>query len=102
MANNIGRIHQPNELTSKIENTKDVAHNGKHVDVQCFPLASYIMALNITSVDYFSLDVEGSEMEVLQTIPFNLVDIKVTRLSIHIPSRYKTKFLSFPRVRQFV
>ncbi|XP_014297568.2 protein Star, partial [Microplitis demolitor] len=95
MANNIGRIHQPNELTSKIENTKDVAHNGKHVDVQCFPLASYIMALNITSVDYFSLDVEGSEMEVLQTIPFNLVDIKTLSVEYTHVENGKNRMIKF-------
>ncbi|KAG8033883.1 hypothetical protein G9C98_008364 [Cotesia typhae] len=77
MAKNIGRIHEPNNLSNEIQNTNDVAHNGKHIDVQCFPLASYIAALNVTTVDYFSLDVEGNEMDVLRTIPFDKVDIKV-------------------------
>ena len=30
-----------------------------------------------TQVDYFSLDVEGVELEVLKTIPFDKVDIRV-------------------------
>ena len=29
-------------------------------------------------VDYFSLDVEGSELDILKTIPFDRVDIKVS------------------------
>lgn len=47
------------------------------VEVQCFPLFSYLIALNTTSVDYFSLDVEGAEFTVLKTIPWDKVDIKV-------------------------
>ena len=31
-----------------------------------------------TSVDYFSLDVEGNEMDILRTIPFEDVDIKAS------------------------
>ncbi len=35
------------------------------------------MALDNPTIDYFSLDVEGSELAVLKTIPFDKVDIKV-------------------------
>jgi hypothetical protein len=48
------------------------------VDVQCFPLYSYLLALNRTKIDYFSLDVEGSELDVLRTIPFEKLDIRVS------------------------
>lgn len=47
------------------------------VDVQCFPLFSFLIALNITTLDYFSLDVEGAEFAVLKTIPWDKVNIKV-------------------------
>lgn len=47
-----------------------------HVDVQCFPLYTYLLALNITNVDYFSLDIEGDELEVLKTIPFDKINIE--------------------------
>uniref|UniRef100_A0A2P2IEN7 Protein Star-like n=1 Tax=Hirondellea gigas TaxID=1518452 RepID=A0A2P2IEN7_9CRUS len=47
------------------------------VEVQCFPLQSLLLAANISSVDYFSLDVEGQEFNVLKTIPFQELDIKV-------------------------
>ncbi|KAG7189632.1 hypothetical protein KM043_017312 [Ampulex compressa] len=74
MANNIGRLHEPENTT--LENTHDVAHTGVHVKVQCFPLIHYLAALGVTVVDYFSLDVEGNEIDVLETIPFEQVDIK--------------------------
>jgi hypothetical protein len=50
------------------------------VDVQCFPLYSYLLALNRTTVDYLSLDVEGSELEILKTVPFEKLDIRVSLL----------------------
>ncbi|KAG8232355.1 hypothetical protein J437_LFUL008823 [Ladona fulva] len=57
-----------------------------YVDVQCFPFYSLLLAMNVTTVDYFSLDVEGSELEVLQTIPFDKVDIKTLSVEfIHGP-----------------
>lgn len=51
-----------------------------YVKAQCFPIYSYLLALNITHVDYFSLDIEGDELDVLQTIPFDKVNIEVTVL----------------------
>ena len=45
--------------------------------VPCIPVASLLLALNRTTVDYFSLDVEGMELPVLQTIPFESHVIKV-------------------------
>ncbi|XP_051163581.1 uncharacterized protein LOC127282995 isoform X2 [Leptopilina boulardi] len=75
MADNIGRLHEI-EDNLELTNSPDIAHKGKHINVQCFPLVTYILALNRTSIDYFSLDIEGNELQVLETIPFHLVDIK--------------------------
>ncbi|XP_021343454.1 uncharacterized protein LOC110443514 [Mizuhopecten yessoensis] len=47
------------------------------VPVQCFPLYSILLALNQTTVDFFSLDVEGDEVEILKTIPFDKINIKM-------------------------
>ncbi len=41
----------------------------------CFPLESILAALNRTHVDYFSLDVEGKEVEILKTVPFDRIQI---------------------------
>ena len=47
-------------------------------DLQCFPLYSLLMAAagNLT-VNYLSLDIEGAELEVLQSVPWERVDIEV-------------------------
>ena len=45
--------------------------------IQCFPFYSILLATGHTRVDLFSLDVEGVEMEVLNTIPWEKVGVKV-------------------------
>ena len=45
--------------------------------VQCFSLYSLLLAINVTTVDYFSLDIEGAEVEVLQTIPFDKIKFNI-------------------------
>lgn len=57
--------------------------NEKFVNVTCLPLYSILMALNNPPVDYFSLDVEGYELSVLKTIPFDKVLIKVSQTLVN-------------------
>ncbi|XP_068207403.1 uncharacterized protein [Palaemon carinicauda] len=45
--------------------------------VQCFPTLTFLMALNISKVDFFSLDVEGVEMDILKAFPFDRVAVDV-------------------------
>ncbi|XP_068233845.1 protein Star-like [Palaemon carinicauda] len=44
---------------------------------QCFPLASYLWALNITTVDFLSLDIQGREQEVMKSFPWRDITIRV-------------------------
>lgn len=64
---NQGRISQ---------NQEDTIVRLGSVHVQCFPIYSILAALNQTTVDYFSLDIEGDELAVLKTIPWDRVNIK--------------------------
>lgn len=47
------------------------------VEIECFPFYSFMLALNRTTIDFFSLDVEGDELNVLKTIPFDKLNIKM-------------------------
>lgn len=52
----------------------------------CFPLYSYMLALNITVIDFLTLDVEGEELNVLKTIPFDKLTIKMITVEyMHVP-----------------
>ena len=56
--------------------SKQVNANAKVIKTMCFPFHSILFAIGNPSVDYFSLDVEGVELDILKTIPWNKVDIK--------------------------
>ncbi|XP_076101019.1 uncharacterized protein LOC143070724 [Mytilus galloprovincialis] len=72
---NVGKIVQNRNLTGN-----------NIVDVQCFPLYSILKALSVTHVDFFSLDVEGNELQVLETIPFDKLYIDIMTVEIaHVP-----------------
>ncbi len=43
----------------------------------CLPLQSILRHFNMTHIDFFSLDVEGAELEVLKTLDLSAVHISV-------------------------
>ena len=45
--------------------------------VQCFPMYSMMVAAGLHHVDFISLDIEGAELEVLRTLPFDKIRIEV-------------------------
>ena len=50
--------------------------------MQCIPLTSIIKALGNPTIDYLSLDIEGAELQVLESISFHDVDIKVISVEV--------------------
>ena len=66
------------------DNLKDTRKDDK-VQMQCLPLYSILKAVNTDTVDYLSLDIEGSEYKVLQAAfenrndwKFNVATIETT------------------------
>ncbi|EFX75894.1 hypothetical protein DAPPUDRAFT_322909 [Daphnia pulex] len=54
--------------------------------VQCFPLYSILLAVGRTEIDFFGLDVEGSEYKILKTVPWHKVDFKTLSVEWnHVP-----------------
>jgi Methyltransferase FkbM domain len=53
--------------------------SNKGLEVHCMPLYSILLSVNRTTIDFFSLDIEGNELDVLRTLPFDKVDIKVRK-----------------------
>ena len=45
--------------------------------LQCLPLYTLLLAAGNPTVHWFILDIEGAEFQVLQTIPWHLVDIEI-------------------------
>jgi hypothetical protein len=51
--------------------------------IQCLPLYSLLLALDNPTVNYMSLDIEGGEFQILQSIPWDKVDIEVMTIESH-------------------
>lgn len=71
---NRGRVVHNQEAKNWI-NKQNIAKD--EIQIQCFPLFSILLALDQLTVDFFSLDVEGDELNVLKTIPWDKVNIKM-------------------------
>lgn len=48
--------------------------------VMCYPFYTFWLALNRPVIDYFALDVGGGELEILETISFDKIDIKIVHV----------------------
>ena len=47
-----------------------------YTKAQCFPLISHLLALNVTLIDFLSLDIQGHEWSVLQTLPLDRLRVR--------------------------
>ena len=50
--------------------------------VQCFPLYSLILAVGNPKIDFLSLNIEGSEVDVLRSLPWEEVDIEMVMVEM--------------------
>ena len=71
------KYRQNFNLGKVMSDSTAIKDGNNYTEVTCFPLFGVLRAMNVTKVDYFSLDVEGNEMDVLRTIPFDDLDITV-------------------------
>ena len=64
--------------------TDRCAHAGESVNIKCASLLSIMSALNIYHIDYFSLDVEGAEMFILESIDWDRLTIDLFTIETHV------------------
>ncbi|ESN99713.1 hypothetical protein HELRODRAFT_176473 [Helobdella robusta] len=67
--------------------------------VPCFPLQTLLLALNRSHVDYFSLDVEGFEVPILKSFPFD--EISISTLSVEYGHGVKTEYTDLMNKNNF-
>lgn len=65
-----------------LPNAKGPMSNDKIYPVQCFPFYSILLAIGKPKIDFFSLDVEGVELAILKSIPWNLVEIELIMVEV--------------------
>ena len=74
----VGRRGHMSELESFVT-YKVPPNKSEKINVDCYPLYDILFATGLTTVDVMFIDVEGAEVGVLQSISWDLVDIKVRK-----------------------
>jgi hypothetical protein len=67
------KTDEDTEMTEQIS-------TAKHMLIHCMPLTAIILSLDITNIDFFNLDARGEEFEILSSINFEQINIKVCAL----------------------
>jgi len=99
-------LHRPGyTIASKLkdkETESELKATWKVYRLQCFPLFSLLSALGVKEIDYFSLDVEGVELKVLNSIPFDSVFIKVISVEFNLIPEGKASLIAFMQSKGYI
>ncbi|XP_037800759.1 uncharacterized protein LOC119595721 [Penaeus monodon] len=55
----------------------------KGIPVKTVPIATLLRALDVSQIDYFSIDIEGAELKVLATFPWDKVKIRLMCIEVN-------------------
>ncbi|XP_063601737.1 uncharacterized protein LOC134777808 [Penaeus indicus] len=55
----------------------------KGIPVKTVPISTMLQALEVTQIDFFSLDIEGAELKVLATFPWDKVKIRLICIEVN-------------------
>lgn len=78
--NHIKRVDR--EVSNKEPWMTGESGSGKVMNVSCWPLHSMLKVLGVDRVDYWSLDTEGSEPQILAATDFDAIDIRVMTIEV--------------------
>ena len=84
-----------NEMASSFRQQWHKKKIPKSEQTPCFPMNKYLE--NTTHVDFFSLDVEGAELTVIETIDFNKVTIDTFIIEFDMHNQQKNY-----KIRQYL
>ena len=70
-------FYDPRHLERIERRTEETRATTEKIKMKTVPLQSLFDKYNITDIDYFSLDTEGSELDILKTVDFEKVNIKL-------------------------
>ena len=82
----LGGIEKPLTAEKMMGRVKHDYPDIKPEEVLCIPLYFILKAIRMTHINFFSLDVEGAELDILKTIPFPLVTIDLFMIEYFVPS----------------
>ncbi|CAL4193209.1 unnamed protein product, partial [Meganyctiphanes norvegica] len=74
--------HYENKYDTMLNHTDKSIFVKESVSALCFPMEAYLEALGVTTVDLLSLDIQGGEYDVLNTIPWEKFIFKLIVVEI--------------------
>ena len=86
MLSGIVEQYNPEHIERIKDENAEYGGESSIIEVNCEPLSSILESNNINVVDYLSLDTEGSELSILETIDFNAVKINIIDIEINYQS----------------
>ena len=84
-------LHESGGGLGKLVETAKQTEGHTAMRIPCIPVETLLLALNTTTVDYFSLDVEGMENDVVHTIDHNKFDIRAWSIEYAHTDAYAMK-----------
>lgn len=82
----LGGVQKPLIAEKMMGRVKNDYPDIKPEEALCIPLYTILKAISMTHINFFSLDVEGAEMDILRTIPFHLVTVDLFMIEYYVPS----------------
>ena len=70
-------------------------------EVLCIPVKSILKEINMPHINFFSLDIEGAELDILKSIPFNVVTIDFFMIEYFIPFSKRERLNRLNAYRRF-
>jgi hypothetical protein len=86
----------------RIDDETDSAIDKAFLYIPCLPLHTILKAINVTVVDYFSLDIEGGEWDVIRDISFDKIRFNALTVEyLGSPSKNKNSITTKLRENSF-
>lgn len=77
MLSGIAKNYNQEHLQRIEREIKEYGGNSEEISVQCYRINDLLKKHNFNTIDYCSIDVEGSELEILKSIDFKKANIRV-------------------------
>lgn len=91
--NHLDRINRELEMYKNYPEGHELYSKKEEIPMKAVRLETLFDKYNIKKVDFISIDVEGAELQVLNSIDFNKVDISVFMIENNYGLEEETKFL---------
>lgn len=97
-----GSLTEMNKLHMQRIDYESKSNQMKLLYIPCFSLNTILSAINVTKVDYFSLDVEGGELSVLKSIKYDKITIETLSIEHNNYDDVKQKIISHLKANRFI